>query len=89
MLEYVPDIENGLASLKRCLKPGGRIFIFMSKRTRLNGFLFQPFGNPRCYSFKELRDAIANAGFKDIKRLRFPLTSCWLNLWGNIVEATK
>ncbi|MBI4832267.1 MAG: class I SAM-dependent methyltransferase [Candidatus Lindowbacteria bacterium] len=89
MLEYVPDIDNGLASLKRRLKPGGRIYVFMSKKTRLNDFLFQPFGKPRCYSYEELESILIRVGFQDIKWNKFPLTSCWLNLWGMIVAATK
>ncbi|MBI5115973.1 class I SAM-dependent methyltransferase [Candidatus Poribacteria bacterium] len=89
MLEYVPDIENALSSLKRCLKPGGKIYVFMSKKTRLNHFLFQPFGKPRCYSFPELTNILLRVGFQNIERQRFPASSFWLNIWGIIVEAGK
>ena len=89
MLEYVPDIDEGLASLKRCLKPGGKICVFISRKSPLNGLLFKPFGDPSCYSFKELAEVFARVGFRDIERRRFPLTSCWLNMWGIIVEAAK
>jgi ubiquinone/menaquinone biosynthesis C-methylase UbiE len=89
MLEYVPDIENALSSLKRSLKPGGKIYVFMSRKTRLNDFLFQPFGKPRCYSFPELTSILLRVGFQNIKRHRFPRSSFWLNIWGIIVEANK
>ena len=89
MLEYVPDMDEALASLKRCLKPGGKIYVFMSRKSPLNSFLFKPFGDPRCYSFEELAEAFSSAGFRDIERRRFPLTSCWLNMWGIVVEAAK
>ncbi len=89
MLEYVPDINQGLTSLKRCLKPGGRIFLFMSRKSWLNNFLFRPFGDPKCYSSKEVEDIFRAVGFKSIRRHRFPLSSFWLNLWGFVVEASK
>lgn len=89
MLEYVPDIDKGLASLGRCLRPGGRIYVLMSRKSPLNDLLFRPFGDPKCYSPKELDAILAGAGFKNIRRHRFPLTSCWLNLWGIIMEASK
>ncbi|UCD56177.1 MAG: class I SAM-dependent methyltransferase [Candidatus Hydrogenedentota bacterium] len=89
MLEYVPEIENALISMRRCLKAGGRIYIFMSRKSPLNNFLFQPFGKLRCHSFKELEDILLRVGFHEIRRRRFPLRFSWLNLWGVIVEATK
>ena len=89
MLEHVPDIDGALASLKRCLKPDGKMYIFMSRKTRVNDFLFRPFGDPKCYSPEELTDILANAGFKNIRRRRFPLSSFWLNIWGYVVEASR
>lgn len=89
MLEYVPDIEEALISLKRYLKHEGRIYVFMSRKSPLNDLLFRPFGNPRCYSFAELRALFARAGFRNIVRHRFPPESFWLNAWGVIIEGTK
>lgn len=89
MLEYVPDIDKGLASLKRCLKPGGKIYVFMSQKSRVNKFLFRSFGNPKYYSPKELTDIFTSLGFQNIQRRKFPPTSFWLNLWGFIIEASK
>lgn len=89
MLEYVPDIENALLSLKRCLKPSGRMYIFMSRKSPLNDFLFLPFGKPRCYSFHELEDILKRCGFRETRRHRFPPRFCWLNVWGVIISASK
>jgi ubiquinone/menaquinone biosynthesis C-methylase UbiE len=89
MLEYVPDIEDGLISLRRCLKPGGKIYVFMSRKSVLNDFLFRPFGRPKCYSLGELEDIFRRGGFRNIGRHTFPLRSCWLNMWGIIIEGTK
>jgi ubiquinone/menaquinone biosynthesis C-methylase UbiE len=89
MLEYVPNVENALTSLKRCLKPGGAIYVFMSRKSPLNDLLFRPFGNPKCYSFGQLADIFSRSGFRNITRHRFPLRSLWLNAWGVIIEATK
>ncbi len=89
MLEHVPEIEGALASLKRCLKSDGRMFIFMSRKSRVNDLLFRPFGNPKCYSPKELTDILASVGFKSSRRRGFPPTSFWLNAWGYVVEASK
>lgn len=89
MLEHVPEIEGALASLKRCLKSDGRMFIFMSRKSRVNDLLFRPFGGPKCYSPKELSDILASVGFKSIRTRRFPPTSFWLNAWGYVIEASK
>lgn len=89
MLEYVPDIENALRSLRRCLKTGGKMYVFMSRKSVLNNALFLPFGNPKCYSFQEIADLLTQTGFQSVRRYSFPLTSCWLNVWGFIVEAVK
>jgi ubiquinone/menaquinone biosynthesis C-methylase UbiE len=87
MLEHVPDIEGALASLNRRLKPGGKMYVFMSRNTRVNNFLFRPFGDPKCYSPDELTEILASAGFRNIRRRRFPPSSFWLNAWGYIIEA--
>ncbi len=89
MLEYVPDIEAGLASLRRCLKPGGKIYVFMSRKSVLNDLLLYSFGRPKCYSFAEMEDIFRRVGFRNIERHTFPLHFCWLNLWGIIIEGTK
>jgi ubiquinone/menaquinone biosynthesis C-methylase UbiE len=89
MLEYVPDLEQALASLRRCLKPGGRMLVFMSRKSPVNSLLFLPFGNPKCYSYGELADAFGRAGFRNMRRHKFPLKTCWLNAWGVIIEASK
>lgn len=89
MLEYVPNIEDALAMLKRCLKPRGRIFVFMSRKSLLNTLLFIPFGKPKTYKYKEFERLLARVGFRKIQRHRFPFSSLWLNVWGVIIEATK
>lgn len=89
MLEYVPDLDEALASLRRVLKPSGRIFVFMSKKSPLNRLLFLPFGNPTCYSYEELANAFGRVGFQNITRHAFPLKTCWLNMWGVIISAGK
>jgi ubiquinone/menaquinone biosynthesis C-methylase UbiE len=89
MLEHVPEIEKGLASLGRCLKPGGRIFVFMSRKSWINDLLFRPFGAPKCYSLQELSDLFTSVGLVDIQRRAFPAKFFWLNWWGYIVEASK
>jgi len=89
MLEYLPDLGEGLSSLGRCLKPGGRIFVFISRKSPLNTLLFRPFGDPRCYSREEVERGLIDAGLRGILRHRFPLRCTWLNAWGFIFEATK
>jgi ubiquinone/menaquinone biosynthesis C-methylase UbiE len=89
MLEYVPDIENALVSFRRCLKPGGKTYVFMSRKSALNDVLFLPFGKPRCYSFPKFKNLLIRAGFRDVNKHNFPPTSFWLNAWGIIVEAVR
>jgi ubiquinone/menaquinone biosynthesis C-methylase UbiE len=89
MLEYVPNIEDGLTSLRRVLKSEGRLYVFMSRNTALNNLLFKPFGNPRCYSPQDLRDILLKSGFAAAKQLSFPPSFFWLNLWGYVFEANK
>jgi ubiquinone/menaquinone biosynthesis C-methylase UbiE len=89
MLEYVPEVEEALASLRRALRPGGHMYIFMSRRTALNDFLFKPFGHPRCYTPQKLGSVLRGVGFSRIEQQRFPSSYFWLNVWGYILKATK
>jgi ubiquinone/menaquinone biosynthesis C-methylase UbiE len=89
MLEYVPNIDEGLASLDRVLKSGGRMYIFMSRKTTLNDFLFKSFANPRCYSPQELASILKTIGFSRIERKHFSLAYFWLNAWGYILRVSK
>jgi len=88
MLEYV-DIEGGLASLRRVLRPGGCLYVFMSRDTALNRSLFQPFGNPKCYAPSELRAILEKLGFSTVEQQSFPPRFFWLNLWGYVLKAVK
>jgi ubiquinone/menaquinone biosynthesis C-methylase UbiE len=89
MLEYVPKIEEGLASLSRVLKSGGRMFIFMSRKTALNNLLFKSFANPRCYSPQELKNILKSVGLSKINQEHFSLSYFWLNAWGFILRISK
>ena len=89
MLEYVPNLEEALTSLKRCLRREGRIYVFMSRKSPLNDLLFRPWGNPKCYSFSELKALFLRVGFRSVVRHRFPRRFFWLNAWGVIIEGTK
>lgn len=89
MLEYVPNIEEGLLSLKRVLKTGGTLYVIMSRKTILNDLLFKPFGNPRCYSPRELSSVLNRVGFANTSQSSFPPAFFWLNAWGYMLQATK
>jgi ubiquinone/menaquinone biosynthesis C-methylase UbiE len=89
MLEYVPNIAEALSSLKRTLKSGGLMYIFMSRKSALNDLLFRPFGKPRCYSPRELTSILKGIGFSNIHRESFGPAFFWLNLWGFILKMTK
>lgn len=89
MLEYVPKIEEGLSSLGRVLKSGGRMYIFMSRKTALNRFLFKSFADPRCYSPPELQSLLKTVGLPNVQQPHFPLSFFWLNAWGFILRVSK
>ncbi|RJP24243.1 MAG: methyltransferase domain-containing protein [Candidatus Abyssobacteria bacterium SURF_5] len=89
MLEYVPNIKDGFVSLGRTLKSGGRMYVFMSRKTALNNFLFRPFGDPKCYSPQELVGVVNEIGFSGIQQEYFTPAFFWLNAWGFILRIIK
>jgi cyclopropane fatty-acyl-phospholipid synthase-like methyltransferase len=88
MLEYIPTerLAETLAALRSRLTPGGRLVVFMTRRSAVTRMLVErPWGGNR-YTRSELAEAFASAGFRDAMLGRFPVRYAWLNRWGHIME---
>ena len=88
MLEYIPrhKLPEALVSLRSRLSPGGRLLLFITRRSWMTKWLVErPWGGNR-YSRQELVEAFAASGFEDITFETFPFNYYWLNLWGLIVQ---
>ena len=88
MLEYIPRqrLPEALAGLRSRLSPGGRLILFITRRSWMTELLVErPWGGNR-YSRQELEEAFAVSGFEDVTFKSFPLNYYWLNLWGHIVQ---
>jgi 2-polyprenyl-3-methyl-5-hydroxy-6-metoxy-1,4-benzoquinol methylase len=88
MLEHVEraDLGDALASLRERLAPTGRLLMIITRRA------FYPtrwIWHCNGYSRRELREALAVAGFGPPVFRRYPCTHWWLNVGNHVVEATR
>ncbi len=64
VLEYLPDPEAALVSLRRTLRPGGRIVVLVPMGPGLFGSLDRAMGHLRRFSAGEARRALESQGFE-------------------------
>ena len=86
MLEHLPRhlLPAALAALRARLAPGGRILIVITR----SGF-YPTRWIWRCegYRRRDVRRALAGAGFTGIEFHRYPAACAWLNLGNHVVTA--
>jgi hypothetical protein len=89
MLEYLPRarLSAGLSGLRACLKDGGSLVLFITRRNWLTRPVIGRWWQSNLYTASELGQAFREAGFASATFGRFPPRFRHLALWGHIVEA--
>lgn len=68
MLFFVERPLDMLGEIARVLKPGGRVVIATSPRSRLGSWLFAPYARAmRCYTDDELAAMLRQVGFAEVR----------------------
>jgi ubiquinone/menaquinone biosynthesis C-methylase UbiE len=89
MLEYVPRdrFVTALSGLRGLLRADGRFVLFITKRNWLMRPLIGRWWDSHLYTAPELKQALSQAGFREVTFGVFPLMFKYLAPWGHIVEA--
>lgn len=91
MLEYLPKnkIRKALKNLRRLMKDGGTIFVFITRKNFLMKLLIKKWWKANAYSKQEMKKIFRDSGFREIKFRKFSAPYNHLNVWGFIVEARR
>lgn len=91
MLEYVPrdELSNALAGLRQRLADNGHLVLFITRRNWLTHWMIGRWWQSNVYEDTELVDAFRRAGFSRSSFSAFPLSACYLALWGYVIEARR
>jgi len=89
MLEYLPRdrLPHALATLRARMARQGRMLAMITRRSLESRVLIEWGWHAECYSAGELREAFAQAGFGQLRFVRFPLRYGWLNRANHVVVA--
>ncbi|HEB89195.1 MAG TPA: class I SAM-dependent methyltransferase [Deltaproteobacteria bacterium] len=89
MLEYIPrsDLARALGGLRRRLREGGTLHLFITRNNFLMRPLIQRWWSANLYTREELRGALEEAGFVEFGFGHFPFPHRHLDLWGHVVRA--
>jgi cyclopropane fatty-acyl-phospholipid synthase-like methyltransferase len=89
MFEYLPParVAEALAGLRSRLREGGRLVLFVTRRSWLMQPLIGRWWHAHLYRADELARAFRDAGFASFRFGRFPRRFRHLALWGHVVEA--
>jgi SAM-dependent methyltransferase len=91
MLEYVPRerFVDALRGLRDRLRDGGHFVLFITRRNPLTRIMIGRWWQSNLYTAPELADAFQRAGFSRFALPGFPLSGCYLSVWGHVVEAER
>ena len=87
-MEYLPEVDKGIAECCRVLRPGGRLLIITTRRTFMGKLIALLWKNttlePACVA-----QHMRKAGIQYVKRLRFPWYFPHVNWWGMVLLGEK
>jgi SAM-dependent methyltransferase len=91
MLEYVPRkrFPEALSALRGRIADGGRLVLFITRRSWLMRPLIGRWWASNLYTRPELGLAFQEAGFRHAEFARFPWPFRYLDAWGHIVVARR
>jgi len=87
-MEYLPEVEEGIAECGRVLRPGGK-FMMISTRRSFMGRLIALLWRNSTLDPAHIRQCMHRAGIRHIERLRFPRYFPHVNGWGMILLGRK
>lgn len=89
MLEYLPRpaLPRVLANLRTRLSDQGRILVMITRKSPEAKWLVERGWHAARYDRADLRAGFADAGFHDLRFVRFPLRYGWLNRANHVVVA--
>lgn len=70
VLEHIQDDEGCLATMRKLIRPGGHVVIYVPARPELYGNFDRLIGHHRRYRRAELKEKLVAAGFK-VERLQY------------------
>ena len=91
MLEYVarPDLSKALSALGARLAPQGTLLVVITRKNWITKIFIELWWQATRYSCRELQEAFAAAGFRDLAFSRFPFRYFWQNLSNHVVVAKR
>ena len=81
MLEYLPKdrVKDALVNLKRLVKKGGKLLVFITKRSFVTNWLAGKWWKTNTYEMAEVEKVFREAGFEKVEFRSFSSTSWWSN----------
>src|SRR5262249_9680432 len=91
MLEYVarPELSKALSALGARLAVHGTLLVVITRRNWITKVLIEWWWQAARYSRRELREAFASAGFRDLVFSRFPFRYFWQNFSNHVVVVKR
>jgi ubiquinone/menaquinone biosynthesis C-methylase UbiE len=83
-MEYLPEVDEGIAECCRVLRPGGRLPIITTRRTFMGRLIALLSRNTTLEPTRMARH-MRRKGIHYVKRLRFPWYFPQVNWWGMIL----
>ena len=81
MLEYLPKdrVKDALVNLKRLVKKGGKLLVFITKRSFVTNWLAGKWWKTNTYEMAEVEKVFRETGFEKVEFRSFSSTSWWSN----------
>lgn len=87
-MEYLPEVNDGIAECGRVLRPGGR-FLFIATCNSLMGKILAAIWKNKILDSTYVMECMRSAGMHRIDILRFPWYFPHVNWWGMVLLAEK
>jgi len=87
-MEYLPEVDKGIAECCRVLRPGGRLLIITTRRTFMGKLIALLWRNTTLEP-TAMAQHMRKAGIRCVQRLRFPWYFPHVNWWGMVLLGEK
>ncbi|MEW6440991.1 MAG: class I SAM-dependent methyltransferase [bacterium] len=87
-MEYLPEVDKGIAECCRVLRPGGRLLVITTRRTFIGKLIALLWRNATLEPAR-MAQHMRDGGIHHVKRLRFPWYFPHVNWWGMVLLGEK